>query len=238
MASQLCAVCSKGPPEVTLKHCAKCPSSSVRYCSRDCQKADWTKHKKICAKEKTTSPDLAGSAAESSASPLKGLEKALDKPFTRLDSGTWLHDRPENDVYRLLIDTYRMRMEDNYVFDQENTPGSVYTGAPDGLVGFQRFLQLAAAQSGLLPVWWNSEKQAACEQLGMDSDEWCSLRCCVEKQDVVKHYGDPLFPMQLRMFGEKVYQRGPGGQDGAAMLRTMVRQEAEGGGYVSLFSLR
>jgi len=229
-----CAVCNKGPPEVTLKHCAKCQSSSIRYCSRDCQKADWKTHKKICGKQGATDPDPAGSAADGPPSPSKGLEKAVDKPFTRLDSGTWLYDRPEKDVYRLLIDTYRMRMEDNYVHGHENTPGSVYTGASDGLSGFRRFLQLASARPGLLPAWWNPEKKIACEKLGMDPDEWCNLRYCVEKHDVVEHYGDSLFPMQLRMFGEAVYQCGPGGQEGAAVLKQMVTYERQGGFMTAL----
>ncbi|KAK3378840.1 hypothetical protein B0T24DRAFT_491090, partial [Lasiosphaeria ovina] len=73
---------------------------------------------------------------------------------------------------------------------------------------------------------WDPEKQAACERLGMDPDEWCGLRYCIVKHDIVEHYGDPLFPMQLRMFGEAVYQRGSGGVDGAQMLAMMAMQES------------
>lgn len=76
----------------------------------------------------------------------------VKNPFTRISNGTWLHDHSEKDTYRLLIDAYRLRMEDDHVHGHENTSGSVYTGVPDGLRGFQRFLQLAAARPVLLPA--------------------------------------------------------------------------------------
>ncbi len=49
------------------------------------------------------------------------------------------------------------------------------------------------------------------------------MRYRIEKHDVVEHYGDTLFPMQLRMFAEAVYGCGLGGAAGAA--RQMVKQE-------------
>jgi hypothetical protein len=47
-----CAACSKPETEPEkplrlLKPCSKC--QSVSYCSRECQKADFKKHKKVCA---------------------------------------------------------------------------------------------------------------------------------------------------------------------------------------------
>ncbi len=50
--AQCCTSCQKTPPEVTLKHCAKC--SVTLYCSRDCQKADWKAHKKVCGRDGCT----------------------------------------------------------------------------------------------------------------------------------------------------------------------------------------
>jgi hypothetical protein len=46
-----CVSCGKDESQVTvpLKRCAKCQQSS--YCSRDCQKADWKNHKKVCGKQ-------------------------------------------------------------------------------------------------------------------------------------------------------------------------------------------
>lgn len=61
----------------------------------------------------------------------------------------------------------------------------------------------------------------ACERLGMDPDE-CSLRHRIGKEDIIKRYGGSLFPMQLRMVGEVLYQCGPGGVDGRMMLDLIV----------------
>lgn len=154
----------------------------------------------------------------------KGLSVAIDKPFHRLDAQTWLHDRPEQDVFTLLIDTYRFRMEDNYNLEGDGDVDSIYGGARDGREGFRRFLRLAEGKRGLLPSWWSQEKAAECEALGMN-DGWSSLASAIEKSDVIEHYGNPNMPMQLRMFGEQVYGRGPGGQSGAAMRQIQMMAE-------------
>ena len=39
-----CVVCDKGGDRI--KKCAKCVS--VSYCGRECQVADWTRHKRLC----------------------------------------------------------------------------------------------------------------------------------------------------------------------------------------------
>lgn len=213
----VCATCAKKETELgqPLQRCSKC--SSTRYCSRDCQKADWKDHKKTCGKESPITP--------------------VEKPFHALYAKTWLHNRPEKDVFKLLIDTYRFRMEDNYSMEGDVDEDSIYAGAASGLPGFRRFLSLATRKTGLLPPWWSSDKRKECEATGIGGQEWSDLSCCIEKHDVVEHYGNPMMPMQLRMFGEQVYGRGPGGQDGAAMMRAQMM--AEGGElHATTFSLR
>lgn len=220
-----CNACGKGPPEVSLKRCAKC--STTPYCSRECQKVDWKAHKKICSNNHSTnaaSPRLSNSGS-TRLSPPKGLDQPISMPFTHLDKGTWLHNRPEIDVYRLLIDAYRLRVEDTYTMEGEIMEGSLYACNTDGLRGFRDFLRTAATISGLLPPWWNDEKRTACERLGMDASQWSDLRCAVEKSDIIEQYGDPQFPMQLRMLAEAVYRRGPGGSDGTATRKMMASME-------------
>ncbi|KAK1671518.1 hypothetical protein BDP55DRAFT_706805 [Colletotrichum godetiae] len=184
-----CTVCKRGPPQITLRNCAKC--STIPYCSRDYQ--------------------------------------PINRPFTKLDNGTWLHDRPEADVYRLLVDAYRLRVEDY-----------IYGGAEDGLEGFRRVMKKAAKRKGLLPAWWCPKKQAACERLdgaeGDDGDDdnddyYYDLGSAVEKADIIERYGNPRFPIQLRIFAEAVNLRGPGGQDGSSMRKMMASME--GGAYGS-----
>ncbi|KAI0436916.1 putative MYND domain protein [Xylaria telfairii] len=223
-----CNTCQKASTE--LKRCAKC--STTLYCSRNCQKADWKTHKKICGKQ---AHERQGAGSESSAaatalSPPKGLEKPITKPFTRLDNNSYLHDRPEEDVYRVLIDAYRLRIEDEYTFEGNAAVDSIYGGAESSLLGFQKFLRLAVSRAGLLPPWWNAQKQKACETLGMDSSQWHDLRCAVEKGDVIEHYGDSRFPMQLRMLGEAVIGRGFGSHNGTQMRKMMAMMEGGGVG--------
>jgi splicing suppressor protein 51 len=220
-----CANCAKTKSDlgIDLKRCAKC--QTTHYCSRECQKADWKCHKRACASyAASASAPATPSMSTTAAQPPKGLSVTIDKPFHRLDSQTWLHDRPKQDVYVLLIDTYRFRVEDDYNLEGGAEDDSIYGGAHDGRHGFRRFLRLAERRSGLLPSWWSQEKAAECEAVGMN-DGWSSLANAIEKSDVIEHYGTSNMPMQLRMFGEQVYGRGPGGQSGAAMRQVQMMAE-------------
>jgi len=233
-----CANCAKTKSDsgLNLKSCAKC--QTTKYCSRECQKADWKKHKKVCASNTASMhgasniPPPGSTATGSSARPSKGLSVAINMPFHRLDAETWLHDIPEQDVYKLLIDTYRFRMEDNYNLEGDADTDGIYGGARDGRPGFRRFLRLAEGRRSLLPSWWSQEKAAECEAVGMGNG-WSSLATAVKKGDLIEHYGNPNMPMQLRMFGEQVYGRGPGGQSGAFIRKIQMQTETGDSGWTS-----
>ena len=60
---------------------------------------------------------------------------------------------------------------------------------------------------GILPMWWNDEKRAACEEVAMDEEGWSAITFAVEKHDVQEHYKDDLMSMKLRMLAEIVYGR-------------------------------
>ncbi|KAK6525427.1 hypothetical protein TWF694_005565 [Orbilia ellipsospora] len=211
--TKVCATC--GNSGETIKHCAKCKSEF--YCSRDCQKAHWKEHKKVCGK--TTPVEPAADASFSSS----------DKPFHSLDAGTWLHNRSEKDTFTLLIDTYRFRANDNLNLEKKTDPDDVLGGATDSSVAFRRFLELIERNSKLLPSWWAQEKSKECVEYGMNTTEWQSFRKSTSKDDIIKHYQDQYMPMQLRLFGEQVYGTGPGGQAGKGVLQAMKLME--GGGY-------
>jgi mitochondrial splicing suppressor protein 51 len=254
-----CATCHKAPSaSLPLKRCAKClrgADTKAWYCSRECQKADWKTHKTVCGRTGAGASSSSSSStstntntntnnnnglrissprdAATNVSPPKGVDAGITKPFNRLDNGTWLHRRSEKDVFRLLIDAYRMRVEDDYTMAGDVDADSLYGGAPDGRAGFRRFVRLASKKMGLLPAWWTAAKANQAVAFGMrdEPDAWQDLRCAIEKSDVFEHYGDSQFPMQLRMFAQAVYGDGPGAQDGTAMRRLMMTMEGGGGRY-------
>ncbi|KAK4209386.1 hypothetical protein QBC37DRAFT_443385 [Rhypophila decipiens] len=167
--------------------------------------------------------------------PPKGLDQPIEKPFTRLNSGTYLHDRPEKDVFRLLIDVYRMRVEDEYKFAGDVDEDSIYSGnqGMDGTQGFRRFLKKAEHRKrNLLPDWWSDAKREECIRFGKTGGgKWSRLNRAVEKSDIIEHYGDTQFPAQLRMLGEAVYGNVPwvGGASAAENGRMMQALEEKGG---------
>ncbi|KAF5489484.1 hypothetical protein CGCS363_v012652 [Colletotrichum siamense] len=134
-----------------------------------------------------------------------------EKGWNRLGKGTWFHGRPETDVYKLLIDAYRLRMDDRWDVAKVKEPGSLYApGATDGKEGFRIFLDKAEKTKSdegkpMLPTWWNAEKRKECEALGADTTQWTSLAKKVKKWDIHIHYDDMALAMQLRCVGEKVY---------------------------------
>ena len=176
----------KSPPEVHLKRCGKC--SKTPYCSRDCQKADWKVHKNCPKQANGASLSPAGAASDSNGSPSKGRKGGVAKPFTRLDNGTWLHGRSEKDVFQLLIDAYRLRMDDMHKMEGRADADSLYGGAKDGSQGFKGFLD-RVERAGLLPSWWNAQKREECKKFGLTSN-WHDLRRKVAKADIIDHYGD------------------------------------------------
>ncbi|KAF6830033.1 mynd domain-containing protein, partial [Colletotrichum musicola] len=134
----------------------------------------------------------------------QGLRKHINTStgYKLLERWTYFHERPETDVYNLLIDTYRHRTWKHSI--------TLTSGAVDGRPGFSTFLdkaEKAKSVSGgvpLLPKWWNEEKRKECEALGAtDAKEWSSLAWKVSKDDIQRHYGDISLTMQLRCVGEK-----------------------------------
>jgi hypothetical protein len=125
-----CKSCKKAESESTpLRNCSRCKSAV--YCSRDCQKADWKAHKKVCASNAQANTSSGGQSATDTndTQSTKALEVDFLKPFHRLHATTWLHGRTDKDTYKLLIDTYRLRHDDDYTFTGDIQADSIYGGA-------------------------------------------------------------------------------------------------------------
>lgn len=165
--------CGRVPAVENKEH--RCLTCHVSYCSHGCRRSDSRRHGKICKQlaEGVERPDAwepsmpCNEPRLSKWSPPKGLEAPISIPFTRLWLGTWLHGRPEQDVYRILVDTYRLRMDDVFVTTQKAEEDSIYSGRVTGLSGFHRFMGIAAAKEGLLPPWWDEDSARKCGRIGL-----------------------------------------------------------------------
>ncbi|KAK9235423.1 zinc finger, MYND-type [Lipomyces kononenkoae] len=194
IAEEACLNCRKSAISLNqpLKRCGNC--RVAMYCSQDCQKANWKSHKRQCAsstqKQAKQGPSQ-GQKGEFNAT-LSGLMQAAD--------GKYLHGLSEDDAYSAIIDSYRLRVEDDYVYGQGVS--GLYADE-DPFPDFQEYLSLAE-ERGVMPPWWNTEKRRECERRSNGAD-WSNIFYAVEKSDIIDHYKDSLMPMKLRMVAEKVY---------------------------------
>ena len=102
-----CATCQ----QPATQHCAQCRTTT--YCNRECQKADWKKHKQQCSKDgQKSGPTGKPTFQVHSISDPSSLSTALSDEF--------LHSLPKQEVYKRLIDSYRLRIEDMYTFQGEH----------------------------------------------------------------------------------------------------------------------
>jgi splicing suppressor protein 51 len=231
-----CATCNATAASknlAALRLCSRC--KTTRYCSRECQKTDWKTHKKACASYASAGASTEHSSTYS-APRLHDLEVHVPNPFTQLDRGTYLHSRPATAVYKLLIDSFRMRQADDFSFEAKTSPPSVYTGARDSVAPFRAYLAKAAA---LLPPWWTPAHAEEWVAFG-GSGAWSDLKRKLTKQQAIEHYGDDKMSMQLRMLAEAVYGSGTMGQDGSGVRRMMAEMESGGAGegqHMSMFNL-
>lgn len=217
-----CQSCKKAESKsVPLRNCFRCKSAI--YCSRDCQKADRKTHKKVCASnaQANTGSNNQSASDTNATQSTKALEvDDFLKPFYRLHAKTWLHDHTEKETYKLLIDTYRLRLDDDYTFSGDIHEDNIYGGATDdGRAGFRRFLKSVERKPHLLPRWWTPAKAEDCIRYGTNSANWSYLGYAVEKHDVVEHYANNLMRIQLRIFGDQVLGTRPSGQKRASMMR-------------------
>ncbi|KEF59812.1 uncharacterized protein A1O9_04660, partial [Exophiala aquamarina CBS 119918] len=161
----ICANCMTTGMQKPLRRCSGC--ILVDYCSRECQKDHWTKHKPFC--------NLAQG---------KGSKKA------------YLTSYEHDEVLRVLIDTYRMRVDTDHSAREEDH-GLYYPGKSiDGLVwakgdateDFQRFLDLAET-AGILPKWWTFEDRMNCLAWAINKEDPESIFKPVDQTEIFTRYG-------------------------------------------------
>ena len=108
---------------------------------------------------------------------------------------------PEKDAFARIIDSYRMRMEDELNYGGQLS--GLYSGE-DPVADFRGFLSKAEARGGCLPAWWSGKKSAACLDLAMSRCQWSCVERKITVTNVEDHYGDPVMPTKLRVWSERV----------------------------------
>lgn len=164
----VCANCFTAGLQKPLKRCSGC--TLVDYCSRDCQKEHWSKHRPFC-----------------------NLAQGKGSKFTYLSS--FEHD----EVSRVLIDSYRLRVETDHS-SREEDHGIYYPGKPiDGLVwakddaiaDFQRFLDLAET-AGILPKWWAFEDRMNTLAWAINKEDPESIFKPINQEEIITRYGGDI----------------------------------------------
>ena len=123
-----CANCNiEETSELKLKCCGACKTTF--YCSKDCQTQDWPTHKAAHRRAKPKSP-----------------ADFIDS----FDQKSWIHQFNEQETFKRLVDCYRIRVEDSYVFGGELT--DLYANESP-MNEFKEFLTKAESRDGILPSW-------------------------------------------------------------------------------------
>lgn len=153
------------------------------------------------------------------------------KPYTAISKNLFFHDRLESNTFQLLIDTLRMRQQDELNFDRVRMPGSIHArNNPSSERAFRDFILRAQAVPGYLPTWWKGEISTdACVEYASRNADF-SLAVAQEKGDIQKTWDEDRMHIVLRMVAERVYGNTPGGFKSGTALAMMVAQENGGGG--------
>jgi splicing suppressor protein 51 len=216
---QACASCSAA--NASLLRCGRC--KSVQYCDKVCQKSHWKAHKQSCAQVPQGHSESTSQTQTEQPSPASERDK---KPFTAISNNKFLHDRTEEETFKLLIDMLHIRQRDEYVLAGELMDDTIYDGATSSEKAFRTLIRKAKAVPGMLPPWWNQESLSKCLSFARTSEDF-SLSSAQEKSDIQETWKDNLMPMKLRIVSERMYGYNPGGTKGEPMLA--MKMEAESG---------
>ncbi|KAG6003989.1 hypothetical protein E4U21_001530 [Claviceps maximensis] len=200
----ICLLCQCQSGSGFDSHVQDCMALPHNYLIGLCSPSTRSKRKRRSSSSSSSSKSKSKSkrsASEVIVSPRRGLSAPQTRPFTKLQARTWLHGRPAEDVFRLLIDSYRLHSYDMFRFEGENKLSSIFAGAIDSSLDFVVYLTVAAMTEGtegngrtgtrtgtrmeseeaetdktsrspsLLPPWWTRASHQECMQLGRRQDD-------------------------------------------------------------------
>ena len=108
----------------------------------------------------------------------------------------YLTAQPRDEVLRILIDTYRLRVELDHLHRQEDHgiyhPGKweqgIVWGKGEPLEDFQRWLDLIE-KSGILPEWWRFENRMEMLGIAMDEKDTENIFKPIDQTELITRYG-------------------------------------------------
>ena len=112
-----------------------------------------------------------------------------------------LHGLERHETFRRFIDSYRMRVEDEYVF--RGDARGLY-GDMDPMMDFLAYMGKAKMKGGTLPDWWDNDAEVDCVKMAKRKNRPACIYFAVERSDIKEEYSDPMMPMQLRMVAKEI----------------------------------
>ncbi|KAH8601931.1 hypothetical protein B0O99DRAFT_203296 [Bisporella sp. PMI_857] len=123
-----------------------------------------------------------------------------------------LHHRTASDVKCLLVDTFRLRVEDEMKFKGKLL--GINNNRSQCLSDFKTLLNLAESRKGLLPKWWNSSIRRDCEQFAVQEMQGQykynghpegNIYSSTTEGRIQEHYADKNMAVKLRILGQRIY---------------------------------
>nr|OQO24016.1 hypothetical protein B0A51_09234 [Rachicladosporium sp. CCFEE 5018] len=215
-----------GAKDKPLRKCAKC--KYIQYCDNTCQTADWPAHKLHCKNiaelfaaypngqytgvllaDVSTCSDREewhvrrlGAASTGSGIKLKA------KPFTALQDGTFLHDLPRIETFKLLIDCMRLWQEDCQDIVGHVLRGSIHSGESTSNAAFMTFIR-KFRDTKLLPASWeNMNTTFECVRFSQVNEDF-SLADKRTFKDIQTAWGDDDMPNKLRLLVQRAHGMPP-----------------------------
>ena len=174
------------------KKCARC--KAVRYCSKDCQRADWKRHKTSCAAI-DRSTEATGRRAGAPAFQTAQLSpQAMLDNFMAAETGGWYGGVSRERVYERLVVSFCLRVADERTFagnivginrasrESENLDDPATTTVMEE---FRKYVKRGKTK-GYLPKDWSADDDVKVCEFGARRTGVCTHW---DKQDVVKKYG-------------------------------------------------
>ncbi|EGG02183.1 uncharacterized protein MELLADRAFT_91496 [Melampsora larici-populina 98AG31] len=152
----------------------------------------------------TFSPTATLNANTSRPAPSNSSSASLQAIFSgRLNL---LEGHPQGEIYKRIIDLYRLRCDDECVWDGVRV-GLYATDKGPGLpiAHFQSYLTKAQRCPNYLPSWWNEKAKEECIRIACDPQGKTYIGTRMAKADIQKAYNDSSMPMLMRMIGEKIF---------------------------------